>query len=174
MMKPKLLTVGKVANTHGIRGEFKIWPETDFPEERFATGNELFLVSPDETKTVPVSIVTARPQKTVFIVKFKEYHDINQVEPFKGWSVKVSAEKRGKLSADEFYFHDIIGSKVITEEGEEIGSVTDILRPGANDVWVVKQTNGKLAYLPYIADVVLRVNVAEKQVTIRLMEGLIE
>jgi 16S rRNA processing protein RimM len=173
-MKPKLLTVGKVANTHGIRGEFKVWPETDFPEERFAVGNELFLVSPDEAKTVPVTVVTARPQKTVFIVKFKEYNDINQVEPLKGWSIKVPADKRIKLSADEFYFHDIIGCKVVTEEGEEIGAITDILRPGANDVWVVKRTNGKFAYLPYIEDVVRNVNIAEKTVTIRLMEGLLE
>lgn len=173
-MKPKWLTVGKVANTHGIRGEIRVFPETDFPEERFAKGNELVLVSPDETKTVPVTVVAARPQKTIYIVKLEQFTDINQVEPYKGWSVKVSADKRAKLAADEFYFHDIIGCRVVTEEGETIGDITDILRPGANDVWVVKRTNGKLAYLPYIADVVLSVDPSEKLVTIRLMEGLLE
>jgi 16S rRNA processing protein RimM len=174
-MKPKLLTVGKVANTHGIRGEVKLWPETDFPEQRFAVGNELLLVSPeDEGKTMAVTVMQARPQKTVYIVKFKEFYDINQVEPYKGWSVKVSSEKRAKLAAGEFYFHDILGSTVVTEEGETIGVVTDILRPGANDVWVVKRAKGNPAYIPYIADVVLAVDVDAKTITIRVMEGLLE
>ncbi|HZG58685.1 ribosome maturation factor RimM [Paenibacillus sp.] len=173
-MKPKLLTVGKVANTHGIRGELKVWPETDFPEQRFKAGNELLLVSPDESVSKPLVVAAARPQKNVYLVKFKEFDDINQVEPYKGWSLKVSAEQRAKLDRDEFYFHDIIGCAVKTEEGEDVGVVTDILRPGANDVWVVKRTNGKSAYLPYIADVVVGVDVPAKLVTIRLMEGLLE
>jgi len=174
-MKPKWLTVGKVANTHGIRGEVKVWPETDFPEERFASGSELLLVAPDdETKTQSVTVTQSRPQKTVFIVKFKEFHDINQVERFKGWSVKVPAERRAKLSAGEFYFHDIIGCKAVSEDGETLGVITDILRPGANDVWVLKRTNGKLAYIPYIEDVVKQVDIGEKVVTIHVMEGLLE
>ncbi|MCI3919051.1 ribosome maturation factor RimM [Paenibacillus sp. TRM 82003] len=173
-MKPKWLTVGKVANTHGIRGEIRVFPETDFPEERFAKGNELMLVSPDETKSVPVTVVAARPQKTIYIMKLEQFTDINQVEQYKGWSVKISSDKRAKLAADEFYYHDIIGCRVVTEEGEAVGDITDILRPGANDVWVVKRTNGKLGYIPYIADVVLSVDPMEKVVTIRLMEGLFE
>ncbi|HZG77403.1 MAG TPA: ribosome maturation factor RimM [Paenibacillus sp.] len=173
-MKPKLLTVGKVANTHGIRGELKVWPETDFPEQRFKTGAGLLLVSPDDAKSIPLTVANARPQKTVYIVKFKEFDNINQVEPYKGWSLKVSSEERVRLERDEFYFHDIIGCAVKTEEGEPVGEVTDILRPGANDVWVVKRTNGKTAYIPYIEDVVLDVDVPQKTVTIRLMEGLLE
>lgn len=173
-MKPKLLTVGKVANTHGIRGELKVWPETDFPEQRFRSGAELLLVSPDETAQLPLTVVDARPQKNVFLVKFKEFNDINQVEKYKGWSLKVTSDKRAKLARDEFYFHDIIGCAVVTDAGEEVGAVTEILRPGANDVWVVKRTNGKTAYLPYIADVVLDVNVAERKITIHPMEGLLE
>ncbi|HZG84425.1 ribosome maturation factor RimM [Paenibacillus sp.] len=173
-MKPKLLTVGKVVNTHGIRGEVKVWPETDFPEERFRNGNELLLVAPDESKSITVTIVNARPQKTVYIVKLKEFDNINLVEPYKGWSLKVPSDQRARLQRDEYYFHDIIGCEVKTEEGESVGVITDILRPGANDVWVVKQKNGKMAYLPYIADVVIDVNIQEKVVTIRLMEGLLE
>src|SRR5690606_21212164 len=173
-MKPKLLTVGKVANTHGIRGELKIWPETDFPEERCKSGASLLLVSPDETKQITLTVGSARPQKTGYIVKFNEYDNINQVEPSKGWSLKVYSEEGARLARNEFYFHDIIGCSVKTEEGETVGEIVEILRPGANDVWVVRQKNGKMAYIPYIADVVLDVDVANKQVTIRLMEGLLE
>jgi len=169
-----MLTVGKVVNTHGIRGELKVWPETDFPGERFRPGAELLLVAPDDSRAIPLTVAGARPQKNMYIVRFQEFDNINQVERFKGWSLKVPAEKRAALQPNEYYFHDIIGCRVVTEEGEPVGVVTEILRPGANDVWVVKREGGKTAYLPYIADVVLDVDVAERKVTIRVMEGLLE
>lgn len=174
-MKPKTLLVGKIANTHGIRGEVKVWPETDFPEERFETGSELFLAHPeDEDRTITVTVAQSRPQKNVFILKFKQFSNINEVEPYKGWSLRVPADKRGRLERNEFYFHDIIGCRVTTEEGEEVGIVSEILRPGANDVWVVKRPKGKPAYIPYIEDVVRSVDIAAKTVTIHAMEGLLE
>ena len=171
-MAAKWLTVGKVVNTHGVRGEAKVWPETDFPEERFGKGTKLTLVSPDEAKTMPVTVVSARPQKNLYIVKFQEFQNINQLEPYKGWSIKT--DSRIPLEDHEFYFQDIIGCTVQSEDGETLGVITEILRPGANDVWVLKRTNGKLAYIPYIEDVVLNVDVAAKTVTIHVMEGLLE
>ena len=173
-VKPKMLTVGKVVNTHGIRGELKVWPETDFPGERFRPGAELWLVAPDESQAIPHVVAGARPQKNLFLVKFREYDNINQVERFKGWKLKVPAENRVKLAPNEYYFHDIIGCSVVSESGENIGVVTEILRPGANDVWVVRRPGGKLAYLPYIADVVLNVDVEGRRVTISVLEGLLE
>lgn len=174
-MKPKTLLVGKIANTHGIRGEVKVWPETDFPEERFEKGSELFISDPeDDSRSVAVTVAQSRPQKNVFIVKFDQFSNINEVEPYKGWNLRVSADKRIRLEKNEFYFQDIIGCRVVSEEGEEIGTITEILRPGANDVWVVKRPTGKSAYIPYIGDVVRVVDVPAKTVTIRLMEGLLE
>jgi 16S rRNA processing protein RimM len=174
-MKPKYLLVGKIVNTHGIRGEVKVWPETDFPEERFRKGSELLIVHPeDETRTVHVTVSGAREQKNLYIVKFQQFDNINQAESYKGWSLKVTSDKKAGLAKDEFYFHDIIGCQVVTEDGETVGTVTGILRPGANDVWVVSRGKRKPAYLPYIDDVVLSVDVPNKKVTIRVMEGLLE
>ncbi|WP_199617911.1 ribosome maturation factor RimM [Paenibacillus alkalitolerans] len=174
-MKPKYLLVGKIVNTHGIRGEVKVWPETDFPEQRFRTGSELLIVHPEEEdRTAAVTVAQAREQKNVYIVKLREFDSINEVEPYKGWLLKVSSDKKAGLARDEFYFHDIIGCRVVTEEGENVGTVADILRPGANDVWVVAREKGKPVYLPYIDDVVLSVDVPNKLVTIRVMEGLLE
>lgn len=174
-MSPNYLLVGKIANTHGIRGELKVWPETDFPEERFRNGNELLLVHPEnEAQIVPVTVTAAREQKNLYIVKFRQFDNINQVEQYKGWSLKVTSDKKAKLAKDEFYFHDIIGCEVVTDDGEKVGTITEILRPGANDVWVVSREKRKPAYLPYIEDVVVSVDVAAKKVTIRMMEGLFE
>lgn len=171
-MQEKRYTVGKVVNTHGIRGELKVWPETDFPEERFAKDAELLLTPPDGGEPLRVHVSSARKQKNVYIVKLREFHNINEVEKFKGWTLQ--ADSRIPLDEDEYYFSDIIGCTVRSEDGEEIGVVTEILRPGANDVWAVRRTNGKMAYIPYIDDVVLHVDVSSKVVTIHVMEGLLE
>ena len=172
-MSDKWLTVGRLVNTHGIRGEVKVLPSTDFPGERFAPGSRLTLLAPDSSAAVEVEVASAREHKGLYIVKLKNYDNINQVLPYKGWSVKVPASRRVPLGEGEYYFRDIIGCTVVTEEGEELGRISEILRPGANDVWVVERPKGRPVLIPYISDVVLDVDVEAKRVTIHLMEGLI-
>ncbi|MGW8956202.1 ribosome maturation factor RimM [Paenibacillus sp. NPDC055715] len=169
----QLFNVGKIVNTHGIRGELKILTTTDFPEDRFAKGSELLIIFADGKAPIPVTIETARFQKNMVVAKFKEYHNINDVEKYKGSLLKVSAERLGELEQNEFYFHEVVGLEVVTEDGEKLGVVKEILTPGANDVWVVTMPDGKELLLPYIEDVILDVNVPEKRVTVRLMEGLL-
>ncbi|EXG83161.1 ribosome maturation factor RimM [Saccharibacillus sacchari] len=168
------LSVGKVANTHGVRGELKVFPFTDFPELRFAQGKELLLISPEDGKALKVKVVSAREQKTVYIVKLEGYDNINQVEKYKGWEIKVPKEEAVAAEDNAYYFHEIIGCTVLSEEGEELGIITDILTPGANDVWVVKRKGGKELLIPFIESVVKEVNVAEKKVRIEVMEGLLD
>ncbi|WP_431089439.1 ribosome maturation factor RimM [Paenibacillus sp. 8b26] len=169
----QLFNVGKIVNTHGIRGELKILTTTDFPEDRFAKGSELLIILADGKAPIPVTIETARFQKNMVVAKFKEYHNINDVEKYKGSLLKVSAERLGELEENEFYFHEVVGLEVVTEDGEKLGVVKEILTPGANDVWVVTMPDGKELLVPYIEGVILDVNVPEKRVTVRLMEGLL-
>lgn len=168
----EFMNVGKVVNTHGIRGELKIMPLTDFPEVRFAKNAELFLFTPDN-RPVPVTVESARLHKNMYIVRLKEYGNINEVEKFKGGIAKVSKENLAELEEGEYYFHQIVGCAVITEEGETLGTISEILTPGANDVWVVKTSAGKEVLIPVIDDVVLDVDVEQKLVKIHLMEGLL-
>ncbi|WP_018975059.1 ribosome maturation factor RimM [Saccharibacillus kuerlensis] len=173
-MEPEFLSVGKIANTHGIKGELKIFPFTDFPEIRFAKGKELLMISPEDGSTLKVKIISSREQKNVYVVKLEGYDNINQVEKYKGWDVKVPKEEAVEAEENAFYFHEIIGCKVFTVEGEELGTITDILTPGANDVWVVKRKGGKDVLIPFIEDIVKDVNVTEKTVRIEVMEGLLD
>ncbi|MCM3205142.1 ribosome maturation factor RimM [Paenibacillus illinoisensis] len=168
----EFMNVGKIVNTHGIRGELKIMPLTDFPEVRFAKNAELYLFTP-ENHPVLVHVESARLHKNMYIVRLKEYGNINEVEKFKGGIAKVSKENLAELEENEYYFHQIVGCTVVTEEGENLGTISEILTPGANDVWVVKTTAGKEILLPVIDDVVLDVDVNEKLVKVHLMEGLL-
>jgi len=173
-MDDKLYTVGKIVNTHGIRGELKIFPETDFPDERFAKGSALVFYDPRNHTALPVVVESAREQKKLMIIKFQGFSDINEVEKYKGWLLKVEQKYVSELPEDEFYHHEIIGCTVVTDEGEQLGTISEILSPGANDVWVVERENGKPVLLPYIDEVVLEVNVVEKRVKVHIMEGLID
>ncbi|WP_028550399.1 ribosome maturation factor RimM [Paenibacillus sp. UNC451MF] len=173
-MSEKLYTVGKIVNTHGIRGELKIVPETDFPDERFAKGSALIFFDPQKQTTLSVTVESAREHKKMFMVKFKGFDNINDVEKYKGWLLKVEEKYLSELSDDEFYYHEIIGCTVFTDEGEKLGTINEILSPGANDVWVVERESGKPVLIPYIDDVVLEVDVNEKRVKVSLMEGLLD
>ncbi|MGG1514672.1 ribosome maturation factor RimM [Paenibacillus oryzisoli] len=171
-MTESLKTVGKIVNSHGIRGELKVVPETDFPE-RFDKGSELIIVDAKNVQT-PVTVKTSRLHKNVFIVQFEQFSNINDVEKFKGALLKIEGKHQQPLEEGEYYYHEIIGCKVVTEEGRELGEISEILTPGANDVWVVSLGKGKELLLPVIDDVVLDVDVPNKTIRIHLMEGLME
>lgn len=173
-MGEKLYNVGKIVNTHGIRGELKIISTTDFPELRFAKGSQLIFVEGDSGRRETATVESAREHKGMFIVRFKEWDNINQVEQYKGWAAKVDEEDLAELDEDEYYFHEIIGCAVMTVEGEKLGEIKEILTPGANHVWVVKRPKGKDVLIPVIDEVVKEVDVEEKRVIVELMEGLLE
>jgi len=173
MSEGRLLNVGKIVNTHGIKGELKVWPQTDFPEVRFKAGNRLMMIPPEAGNPVTVEIVSAREQKKMYVVKIKGFDNINDVEKYKGWELKVPEEDRVPLEEGEYYVRDIVGCEVFTEEGELLGTVTDTLSPGANDIWVVKMPKGKELLLPVIDDVVLDVDIAARKIKVHLMEGLL-
>lgn len=172
-MSNKWFNVGKLVNTHGLRGEVKVLPQTDFADTRFATGSRLSLQHPENGQKLEVEVTDAREHKGMFILKLKGFNDINEVEKYKGWVLKIGEEALEQLEEGEYYYHEIMGCRVVTEDGEELGTISDILRPGANDVWVVDMPKKKQLLLPVIDDVLLNVDIANKTVTVRLMEGLI-
>lgn len=174
-MSEKWYTVGKIVNTHGLRGELKILSQTDFADIRFAAGSKLLMLNEENGASLEVKVVSSRQNKNVYILKLEGFNDINQVEKYKGWVLKVSEANLVDLDEGEYYYHEIIGCRVVTEEGEELGTISEILSPGANDVWVVDRPkgSGKQLLLPVIDEVLISVNTKEKIVTVRLMEGLI-
>ncbi|MCL2560123.1 MAG: ribosome maturation factor RimM [Turicibacter sp.] len=165
------LKVGKIVNTHALQGEVRVVSNSDFKEERFKVGAELFIDHNGEL--IPVKVKTHRTNKNFDLLKFVDLHHINDVEKYKGCELLVDAIHLSELEDEEFYYHEIIGCQVKTADGVMLGVIDDILQTGANDVWVVKRKGEKDALIPYIADVVKEVDIEEKTVTIELLEGLI-
>lgn len=163
--------IGKLVNTHGLRGDVKVIPNTDFIEERFAQKAKVFIKF--QNNMIPATVKTVKSVKNFLLVTFSEFDDINQVEQYKGSNLYVSDAQLHDLTENSYYYHEIIGLKVIDEITKQVyGTVSEILAPGANDVWVVDEGNGKSFMLPFIKDVVKRVDLEQQVVEVELMEGL--
>ncbi|WP_430609799.1 ribosome maturation factor RimM [Enterococcus sp. DIV0876] len=166
------LNVGKIVNTHGIRGEVRVISQTDFPEQRYRKGKQLTLFRENQP-ALDLIVSGHRKHKNFDLLTFEGYPNINDVEPFRNGILKVSKEDLAQLEENEFYYHDIIGLTVL--EGEQvIGKVKEILSPGANDVWVIQRKGKKDALIPYIESVVKEIDLAKGQVQVEIPEGLLD
>lgn len=168
--------VGKIVNTHGIRGELRVVATTDFPEQRFKKGSQL-AVFKQESDTKPVQTITiasSRKHKGFVLITLSGFDDINAVLPFKGMTLKVADDQLSDDDLDDgqYYYHQIIGLNVVTENGDEIGKIKEIMAPGANDVWVVKRPEQDDLLLPVIDQVVKKIDLEAGHVIVELMEGL--
>ena len=146
----KFYNVGKIVNTHGIRGEVRVIPTTDFIDERFAKGAKLYL-DQQQGEPVELTIASSRHHKGSILVKFVGYDNINDVENFRNHELRVSEEDQQPLEEGSYYYHQIIGLTVKTIDGRELGKIKEILSPGANDVWVVQRPHQADLLLPKIA-----------------------
>ncbi|WHX27141.1 ribosome maturation factor RimM [Virgibacillus halodenitrificans] len=171
-MNKIMYKIGKIVNTHGIRGEIKVVRISDF-EERFNKGNTVYVIK-ENKEPHPVVIKSHRIHKGFDLLVFEGYDSINDVEGFKGASLEITEDQLTELEENEFYYHEIIGCTVFSEENEEIGRIKEILSPGANDVWVVQRAGQKDLLIPYIEEVVKEVDTQEKKVVIKPMEGLLD
>lgn len=164
--------VGKIVNTHGLRGEVRIISTTDFATERYKKNQELVIL--DNGKIIDrVTVSAHRKHKNFDILLFTNYNTINDVEKYKGMTLAVSEDYLSELETDEFYYHEIIGLNVY-QNNQLIGKIKEILDLGSNDVWVVQRMNQKDVLIPYIKDFVLLVDVKNNRVEIADIDGLLD
>ena len=167
------LKVGKIVNTHSLKGEVKVISSTDFEEERFKKGSKL-LITRGNQLIREVVVQSYRNHKNFLLVKFEGIDSVEEAEKLKNLQIKIDSDEVGELEENEFYFHQIIGCEVFDENDKNLGVIIDILTPGANDVWVIKGENDKEILIPYIEDVVKKIDITSKKVNIEVMEGLID
>ena len=153
-MKEDLFAVAKVLTPHGVRGEVKLLPLTDFPH-RFAQTEVLLLA--DRTKLYLESV---RIQKNAILVKFRGFDTPESWIPLRNKELFVTEDALMPLPAGQYYIHQIVGLEVVDEQERVLGRVTDVLQTGSNDVYVVKSTDGKELLLAAIESVVKDIDIA--------------
>ena len=166
-----LLRVGVIANTHGIRGEVKVFPTTD-EKERFKDLKKVILDMGKEQKVLEIQSV--RFFKNLVILKFKGIDNINDIEMYKGKDLLVTREDAVPLEEGEYFIADLLDLDVYSDEDEKIGVLYDVMQTGANDVYVVKTEEGKEILLPAIDECILDIYLEESRMTVHIMEGLLD
>ncbi|MGN0334857.1 MAG: ribosome maturation factor RimM [Lachnospiraceae bacterium] len=165
------LRVGVISSTHGVRGEVKVYPTTDDPE-RFKKLKKVLLDTGREYLELEISGV--KFFKNQVILKFKGVDNINDIEKYKGKDLLIRREDAVELEENENYVADLIDLRVVTEDGQELGTLTEVMETGANDVYVVTSKDGKEILLPAIRDCILDVDLDEEVMTVHLMPGLLD
>ena len=166
-----IFRIGVITSTHGLRGEVKVFPTTD-DVGRFKKLKKCFIRTKD--RDIEVEKNTCKFFKNMVILSFKEFNSINDIEKYKGCDLYVTRENAVPLKEDEFYISDIIGSEVFEENGEKLGELADVLKTGANDVFVVKLPDKKEVLIPVIKEFVPDMDIANKKVTVKLMKGMLD
>ena len=166
----KLLQVGVISSTHGVRGEVKVFPTTD-DVRRFKKLKEVILDTGREQLHLEVESV--KFFKQFAILKFKGIDNINDIEKYKGKSLLVDRKHAVRLQKDEYFIADMIGLSVFTEDGEKFGELKDVLETGANDVYIIDSLQHGEVLVPAIKQCILDVNIEEGYMKIHLLEGLV-
>ena len=148
-----------------------MYPTTDDPE-RFLDLAQVTLDTGREQITLEIQNV--KFFKNMVILKFKGYDNINDIEKYKGKDLLIHRDQAVKLKEDEYFVTDLMGLKVVAEEGTVLGILKEVIPTGANDVYVVQPENGKELLLPAIKDCILNVDLEKGIMTIHLMDGLLD
>ncbi|WP_031515351.1 ribosome maturation factor RimM [Desulfofalx alkaliphila] len=170
-MEQQYITIGEIVNTQGRKGEVRLIPLTDFLD-RFNDLDELQVYLKDKRFTVHLEAV--RRHKNFIILKFKGIDDINEAEKLKGGLAQITKDKLVPLPEGSYYIFQIVGLDVFTESGEKLGTVTEVLRTGANDVYVTKPPVGKDILIPALKSVVKEINIEANRMVVELPEGLLD
>ena len=163
--------VGIISNSHGVKGEVKVLPTTDDPK-RFSVLDTIYLFENNTYKELHVDSV--KYFKNTVILKFAEYNNINEILGFKGMELYVDREHAIPLNEGEFYVADMLGADIITEDDKHFGTLTDVIKTGANNVYVVKTDEGKEVLLPAIPECVLEKDIENKVIKVHIMKGLLD
>ncbi len=162
------MLVGRIAAAHGVRGDLKVQPLTDFPE-RFQRLGSIF-VGPSHEERL---ITAAHRRGDAVIIRLQDVESREEAQALRGVELWVPRAEATPLPPGQFYHDDIIGLQVQTADGALVGVVSDILVTGANDVYVVDGDEGEIL-IPAIADVVVGIEVDQGRITVNPMPGMLE
>ena len=163
------LELGQIVNVRGLKGEVKL---NSFAEDDavFETLKTVFLKRKNEM--IEKQIEKVGYTKNQVVLKFKDCNSIDEAEALRNTYLLVKREDLGELLEGVYYIADLIGLDVYTDEGELLGKVDDIYSTGANDIYVVKNEEGKEKLLPGIDEVIKNIDIEAGRITVNLLEGL--
>lgn len=164
---PAFLVVGKVRRPHGVHGEVVAEIYTDYPE-RICPKKAIYIGN----KHVKLVVASQRPHNEGLLLGFEGVSTPELAGRYRNQILSIATTEASELPEGEFYFHELLDLEVVDEAGNPLGTLTEILETGANDVYVVKDPAGRELLLPAIPEVILEVDLDAMTMKVRLLPGL--
>lgn len=162
--------MGKIVNTHGVKGEIKIYPYTD-DLDKFEFFDYLYIEGFGKAKYL---IESSRVHKNMVLLKFKGYDDINKITELLNKNVYIE-RKDSPDDGEGHYVVDLIGCEILDENGDLLGHLKDVLQNTAQDLYEIKKvSDGKIFYIPVVDEFVKQIDIKQKKITVHLIEGMME
>jgi len=166
-----MAVVGRVARPHGIKGQFVVIPETDFPEERYAVGASLYMLRDDCIE--PFIVTASRMQGGRPVIGVEGIADMDAARELAGLEIRVPVEALTALPDGMFYHHDLIGSVVDTVDGQRVGVVAKVEGDPGNSRLVI-DADGSEVLIPLVVDICTTIDPAGKRIVIAPPAGLLD
>lgn len=166
--KEELIPIGRITGAHGIRGEVKLAPYGPLEDVQWGT----VYIAGQGKALESRKVLSSRMHKGAYLVFLEGVTDRNAAETYSGLEVFVHKSALPEAGEDEYYYSDLVGMEVFTEEGKFIGRVDNVFATGGNDVLEVSGPFGEVL-IPAIESVIIRIEPEKRKITVRLMEGLL-
>ena len=166
-----MVTVGRIVRPHGIRGHVVVEPETDFASERFRAGEVLNVLR--EGRIQPLTVTAGREQGGRWIVGFDQVPSIEAAETLRGFELRIAAGDVRSPGPGAYYTHDLVGCRVVTTEGELVGTVGHVQLDAGTPLLEVGSARGEIL-IPLAEDICRSIDIAGKTIVIDAPEGLID
>ncbi|MCQ2795862.1 MAG: ribosome maturation factor RimM [Bacilli bacterium] len=163
------LLLGKISKPHGLKGEVKIFSNTDFAHIRYQKGNVVFLLSNNEY--IPLKVHSFYKYKEFDVVSFEDRLNINLVNDLLGKNLYIKKED-ATLPTNHYHYSDLVNLRVISEN-KEIGIVKNVIHAPANDILRCETSDHKKFDIPFVNEFIISVNLDKKEIKVKLIEGIL-
>lgn len=171
-MGEDFIAIGRVSKPHGVKGEIRIAyfnPE----DPQFFSHYQMIYLQGDEKSLHPYRLLTVRPHKKFILAQLEGIQSRAEAEQLRGKVVLIDPADLPPLEADEYYWQDILGMRVVSETGEDVGTIKEIVPTGSNDVYVV-QKGAQEFLIPATKDVIMSIDIEAHTMVIHPLEGLVQ
>lgn len=162
--------IGQIVNISGLKGILKIKPFTD-DIKKFSNLKTIYIKT--KSGLTEFKIEQVRYVKNMVMLKLSGIDTVEEAEKYRNLYIKILRDQEEELEEGSYYVVDILGCKVNTDANQELGKIVDVFQTGSNDVYVVKDEQGKQILLPAIKQVIKNVDIKNKIITVHLLEGLV-
>ena len=166
------LKIGKIIDSHGLDGTFKVFSTTDSPKKRYAKGNKVYLYNESTDERLELTVERFRLSGQIAFVKLEGIDNPESAKEFKGFEIHTIKD-RNDLEVGYYFYEDLVGCAIIDQNKNELGKVSKVEEFPAQITLRVKRSNGKDFFVPFVKQFIKKVDIDAKKIHIEVIEGML-